>query len=55
MEMAIRAKWDRMIDADKCQFNGYSAFLVHEGLRRKSAERQVETDRIEDLKFKKRK
>ncbi len=38
--MEIREKWNKMIDADKCQYNGYSDFFAKESNQRKYAAKQ---------------
>lgn len=45
--MAIRAKWVRMPDKEKCRYNGYHDFFKKESERVNREERQAEQEKKE--------
>lgn len=52
--MEIRAKWNNMIDADKCQYNGYSDFFTRETSRRRVEEISMAKDKKESSELKRK-
>jgi hypothetical protein len=54
MDAIIRTKWIKMIDADKCQFNGYNDFFVKESEKIKRAELEREKDQKDTARIRAR-
>ncbi len=44
--MEIREKWNKMIDAEKCTFNGYTDFFKRESDKRRAEARQEAKDKL---------
>lgn len=52
--MVIRAKWVRMADEDKCQYNGYNDFFKKESEKMKREEIQGTKDKEENIVLQKK-
>jgi hypothetical protein len=52
--MDVRAKWVKMIDAEKCQYNGYNDFFVKETEKIKRNELEQDRDRKDTARIRAR-